>query len=319
MKTPIYEPTPGALLAMMFPTDGTTPQFVFCDLYTIILPSGPTLTFTTADQDVGYSQGGPDTVWSSKTVRFDYQKSRATAHWKVGVDVDTWQVAVFPRAFDDLDTDETYPDTIAGQPFLKACVGGMLDGATVYVDRAYFPSWPTPSATHIEPTGVLPIFAGRIAEVDVGRSGAVLNINSHMELLTQQMPRNIYQAPCHHTLFDAGCQLNADTFRVTGTVGANSTNVVLLSTVSAPAGSSGTFNLGRVQMTSGQNAGFGRAVRTWTPGVFTLIAPFAFPVAVGDTFYAWPGCNKTMSQCQQFNNLVNYGGEPFIPAPEVAT
>lgn len=317
MKTPIYETSPGALMALMFPADGSRGTFVYCDLYTIELTSGPVLRYTTADQEVGYSQSGPITVWTSKAVRFDYEQSKATVHWKVGTDIDTWQVTVFPRLRDEINSADTYPDRIGTQPFLAACVGGMLDAAKVYVDRAYFPAWTTPSGTPISPVGVLSIFSGRIAQVDVGRSSAILNVNSHLELFTQQMPRNIYQAPCHHTLFDAGCQLLRGSYQTQGVVGAGSTRVLIMSSISAPPNTSGTYTLGHVHMVSGENAGFGRAVRTWTPGTFQLIAPFPFPIQAGDIFYAYPGCNKTLDDCAKFNNRLNFGGEPFIPAPEV--
>ena len=84
----------------------------------------------------------------------------------------------------------------------------------------------------------------------------------------------------------------------------------------------GTYALGRVVFTSGLNAGFTRAIRTMASaaGVLTLglIAPMPFAVAAGDTFTAYPGCDKQMATCTLFSNIANFGGQPYIPSPETA-
>lgn len=309
MKTPIYETSVGATLALL-----ETGAFVYADLYTITTVQGPVLRYTSADSDIAY--GG--NTWSSKSVRIDTDKSKAVAHWKVGLDVDTWQVVLFPRARDDV-TGAAYPDQIGSVPWLAAACGGALSGAVVTVDRAYLPAWYTPEGNPFPPTGVLRIFAGRVAEVDLGRSGAVLTINSHLELLNVQMPRNLFQAGCRHTLFDGGCTLVAASYAVSGTAGSGSTRATIFSGVSAPAGS-GTYTLGRLVFTSGLNAGYGRSIRSWATGIALIpIAPFPFNVAPGDAFTAYPGCDKQLSTCQTFGNQVNFGGQPFIPAPETST
>jgi hypothetical protein len=44
-----------------------------------------------------------------------------------------------------------------------------------------------------------------------------------------------------------------------------------------------------------------------------------FVPAPGDTFIAYPGCDKTQSTCSgKFSNLVNFGGSPYIPVPETS-
>jgi hypothetical protein len=54
-------------------------------------------------------------------------------------------------------------------------------------------------------------------------------------------------------------------------------------------------------------------------GSFVLLTPFPYAPAAGDSFFAWPGCSKTTHDCgpAKFNNLINYGGMPFVPSPEV--
>lgn len=333
MKAAKYETSTGALAAYLA---GKPEAAILCDLYTFVLAGGINggayLAFTTADVDVTvpYANTGAPLVntgpplppaptitgpvtYSSKMVYFDQLANKAYGHWKVGLDVDTWQVICTPSP----------QATIGNQGFLAALRAGALDGAVVAVDRAFIDNRAGVAyAPTLSPLGVVNVFTGRVAEIDMGRSNAVISINSHLELLNQNMPRNLYQASCRWQLFSTGCTLSAASFAVGGTAatapGANSN--VLSATVSAPGGS-GTYNLGRIVMTSGNNAGYARQVLSWSPGspaTVNLRAPFPFAIAIGDTFSAYPGCDKQLNTCAAFGNEANFGGMPFIPAPETA-
>lgn len=309
MKVPYYETSAGALLALL-----GTKAFVWSELYSIFLADGSTvLRYCTNAINVRIPSSA---VWSAKEVLFKLPGGAAgSAHWKSGVDVDTWQVNTIPRPSDF--AGNLWPDQIGGLPWVQAIRGGALDGAEVQIDRAYFPAWPVGEPLEINPTGVVTLFYGRVAAVDIVRTQAIISINSHLELLSTQMPRNSWQSGCRHTLFDTGCQLVAGSFVEAATADAGSTQGTILSSVGAPGGSA-TYTLGRIVMTSGLNTGFSRTVRKWTAGTFTLIAPLPFSVAAGDTFDAYPGCDKTQTTCTAFSNLVNFGGEPYVPVPETA-
>lgn len=316
MRTPIWEASAGitrATLANRFR------EFADADLYTITCQAGPVLRYTTATRDVGYS----GTVWSSKQVRIDSKDAKAVWHSKVGLDVDTWQVPVYPRVYDQITGALTFPDKIGSLPFIQAVNGGFLDNAVVTVDRAIFANWTYPPPVVETPVGVYRMFLGAVAAVDFADPAVILNINSLIDRLSVNMPNRLFQASCIHTLFDVGCTLSKAAFKASGTVGGGSTNGVINSGLGAPSGS-GTYTLGRMFMTSGKNApnsptpGFGRLVRSWSPGIFTLSAPFYFDVQVGDTFDVYPGCDKQFSTCALFANQANYLGPRFIPAPELA-
>jgi uncharacterized phage protein (TIGR02218 family) len=295
-----------------------TKVYVFADLYQFALSDGATfLRYTTADTDVLYAGN----VYTSKGPFFDNIQSNSRGHWKVGLDLDTFQVTVMPAAADPI-TGASYPARIYGQPWIAAARAGALDGATVDVHRAYWASWPTrplPAPGQLVPTFVLvDYFAGRVAAVDLTRTEAVVSINSHMELLQRSMPRNVYQSACRWTLFDAGCALTRATFAVNGAVVAVTTNGNFTTNL---AQAQDYFTLGMLTWTSGANVGFSRAIRqyTGTGGRIMLLAPMPFTVAPGDAFTAYPGCDKQLSTCiNKFNNKVNFGGQPFIPSPETA-
>lgn len=311
MKVPYYETSAGATVALLL-----TKQFVKIDLYTIILANGAgVLRFTTGLIDVTIPAG--PTTWKANTVDFGLPGGGSvTGHWKVGLDVDTWQVATTPRPVDLAGT--TYPDLINSQPWLPAIRAGALDGAEIQVDRAFFAAHPAGNVpSSVSPTGVITLFYGRVAEVDITRTQAILSINSHLEMLSNMFPRNNWQTACRYTLFDAGCALTAGSFAAAGTAAAGSTQQQINTAITTP--SPLTYQLGRLVMTSGQNAGFGRTIRDFASGLwFRLIAPLPFPVATGDAFTIYPGCDKTLAMCGNFSNTANYGGEPYVPDPETA-
>ena len=313
MKTPIYETTSGALAALL-----ASRSFVFGDLYTISLPNNNgTLRLCSGDVDWSYSGN----TWGHGGPLIDTPGSRPTAHWKLGLDVDSWQFAIIPRAVDPM-TGAAWPDLIGSVPWLQAIAAGALMGATVQVDRAYLPSWPAfPRAPAIVPTGVVNIFTGRVASVDLERTIAHVTLNSHLDILSADMPRNLFQAGCRHTLFDPRCALAASSYGVSCTATGASSQSSPVAAVGAPGGS-GTYALGRVVFTSGKNATFTRSIRTASTvsGVttFTLIAPMPFPVLPGDTFTAYPGCDKKYVTCGTWGNQANFGGQDQIPAPETA-
>lgn len=292
-------------------------KFDFWELYTFTLQGGGVLRYTTAHFPI--SHGGQP--YNSNGTQISLA-SRSRGHWKVGLDVDQWTVSLSPRLAHPI-TGALYPDKIGVQPFLAAVGGGVLDGADVTIDRAFFnkgsPTYPI--ARHgAVPVGTLIIFRGAVSTCSISDTSAEVTVNDIRQLLTIQMPRNIYQASCEHVLFDAGCKLNAAAYERTANVTSVASRSQFTAAPGAPAPGSGTWVLGRVRANTGQNAGFWRSIRDWDGATtFFLLAPFPFPLAAGDNLSFWPGCAKTMAACAAFGNIINFGGEPFIPPPETAS
>ncbi len=295
-------------------------------IYTITLFGGGIVRFADADFDImATASTGPLDIaghtYPASSLRIDAKQSKTQAHWKIGLDTDQYVLVVMPRLADPV-TGAPFPDRIGGVPWLQAANAGALDGADFQVDECYFsaqPTWPMPPGG-AAPVGCKTIFAGVIAEVDTTNAVAVLTVNDYRYLFSFSMPRHYYAAQCRHTLFDAGCTLSAATFAINGRVAAGSTAATVVGVGLPRPQGSGTYTLGRIVFTSGQNQTFQRTIRSWDgSSTLALLNPLPYPPAPGDSFTLYPGCDKLFTTCAAFGNQINYGGQPFIPPPEVVT
>lgn len=305
------KPAPAGLQTLL-----SSGEFVFCDLYKFTLSTGQVQLYTTADVDIIF---GGQTY--SSALFFDQLGSKAVCHWKVGFDVDTWQVHIMPVDIDPV-TGTPFPITIGSTPWLAAVSGGALDGAVVDIHRAFFTAWPQPwtSPFSADAFGLVLVdyFAGRVAAVDLMRTQAIVSINSWMDQFGLLMPRNLWQAPCRFTLFDSGCQLSqaANAHNYTLAAGSNQTSLVVNAGFAAP-----SFSLGQAVMATGLNAGFRRMITAYDGATAFLRAPFPFAINPGETVTMYQGCDKTLNGangCAGWANTINFGGEDLIPAPETA-
>jgi uncharacterized phage protein (TIGR02218 family) len=194
----------------------------------------------------------------------------------------------------------------------EALLRGALDGAYLTMSRLIFPSWDNP--TQFPP---IILFYGRVADISsIGYTKIQITVKSFLELLDMYYPWQLYQSACSWVLYDANCQVNPDNFIQGGVVeaSANNTALTFLTNLTQP---DGWFTLGKIQMTSGGCAPQLRSIKIYQGGAITLMVPFVGgPPAAGDSFQAWAGCDRQMGTCAtKFTNLMNFGGQPFIPAP----
>jgi len=290
------KPASTALLNLL-----ATRQFFSADLYLFSLVGGGQLTYCGGDQNIIWN----NITWTAGGTTgpyFDRKDNKAKCHWKVGVEVDTLVFDVLPGS-----------SIVLGDPFLSAVRQGVFDGAEMTLYRAFMPTYGNVAA------GTVIMFVGRVAEIDAGRSLATFSLNSHLELLNQNMPRNLYQSGCVNTLYDTTCTLNKANFAVNGSVAAGSTQSVVNATLSL---ASGYFDLGVIAFTSGANNGVSRTIKTYlqgSPGTASVILPLPVAPSAGDAFTIYPGCDKQQSTCQnKFNNLINFRGFPYVPENSTA-
>lgn len=320
-----------ALVALLNAAGGATPLYD-CDFFTFTLQDGTRLYY--ADNDFAVT-AGDKTVWNPPAIDGSggmWQPGLVwrpgivasgqgqTATWKVGLDVNGWSLVISPRLFDPI-TGATFPDKIGSVGWIEAAQAGSLDNADVIVSTAYFSAIPIPALYNgSSPVGTLTTFRGAVGAVDVSDSEIYLGISDYRYLANQNMPRNLYQGSCGHRLYDERCTLLAASFSRTGVVSGASSRAIIVSTpaVAAPGGSA-TFTLGILTITSGANNGFSRLVTSWDgSATFNLLAPFPFTISGGETFTVQAGCDKTTTTCTAFANIANFGGNPYVPIPEVS-
>jgi uncharacterized phage protein (TIGR02218 family) len=290
MKTPTWEPSSGNLLAFL---NGTT-SAIMADLYTFTLTSGAVYRFTSGDV--------PLTI-NGHTFLLGPRFERSNIRWLVGIEVDTLTI--------DLFADDSI--LIGSAPIISAIASGLFDNATVLVERAFFNQAGACQGTLYQ-------FGGVVQEPVAYRGHAQVQVVSSTSLLNIQIPTAVYQPGCRNTWADLNCKVAKGVYLISKA--ATSTTDSARSTFSAsftgtPAATDGYLSLGVATCTSGQNAGVSRTIKTHAGGAVTVIAPWPYPVAVGDNFNFYPGCDKTQSTCQsKFNNLPNFAAEPYIPQPE---
>lgn len=275
-------------------------QFYAADLYTFALAGGGTLRYTSGDRDITANGN----LFASNGPRIDRKDNKAKCHWKIGVAVDTLIFDAMPQA----------SDLVNGQPFLAACVQGAFDGAELTLERAFMPSYGDTSA------GTVVLFAGRVAEIDLGRAVATFTVNSHLELLNVQLPRNLWQPGCVNSLGDASCGVSLASFGVAGSAAAGSSASVVAASLGQ---ATGYFDQGKIAFSSGANAGLARSIKSWAagaPGAIALLAPLPNAPQAGDAFTIYPGCDKTLGAngCAKFANTARFKGYPYVPTPDTA-
>lgn len=268
-------------------------EFVMAELYTIALVDGTVLRYTTFDQNLTV---GGQTFFSGPPnfVRSEVEETLGIS--KVG----TLSLEIYANP----------TDMIAGVPILQTITRGDFDKAQVTVERLFMDE-------NLVQKGTVIRFVGNIGDLDeLGRVGAKFTCKSKVEDLNVSLPRNILQPTCVHTLFDAGCSLSKASFGKNGIVQPGSTVNKLLTNLTDP---DSYYDNGQMVLTSGANNGQVVAVKKYASTIVNFAVPLPAVPNAGDPFTAYPGCDKTQATCTaKFANLANFGGFPYVPAPETA-
>lgn len=278
------------------------PQNMLCaDLYSFALrpglyaPSGATLRYTSSL--FALSLGG--NVYASGPPNF----VRPAMRCEVGLQNSDHEIMI--------ESDDSV--LLSGVPILARIARGEWNFATVTIERAY-------SAGPGQPwLGKAPRFLGILNDVkDIGRVSASLNCKNISYLLDTQWPKDTIMSTCNKILYGADCTVSKTSFTTAGVVqGTPTVNGFHTNLTAADAYYLG----GTITFTSGQLNGLSYWVRNYlnASGVVRLQTPALVAPAAGDTFNILPGCDKSMTTCNnRFSNLANHGGFPFVPQPTTA-
>lgn len=268
-------------------------RYFMADCYTLTLPGGAVLRYTSADADLNV-----DTrlFLGNHTPLFERGRTRTVR----GLEVDSLDLTIYAGT----------AHTVNGVPWLQAIAAGALDNARIELERAFAAG---PGSAIV---GTLQLFSGRVSDSTIGSAEARLTVRSDLELLNLRFPRNLYQAGCLNLLFDTGCAVSKAAWANNTSVLADSTRSIIKCGLTQ---SADYFTLGEILCTGGQNAGVIRSIRAYSPGEITLSFPLPKLPTVGDNFTVYPGCDGRQDTCtDKFANLPRYRAFPFVPTPETA-
>jgi len=158
------------------------------------------------------------------------------------------------------------------------------------------------------------IRAGTIGQVSTGRATFTAELRGLMQNFQQTIGR-VYGDTCDAIFGDSRCMFNAASVTTSGSVTSVSDGRTFSSNIAT---TTGLYNFGYITFTSGANIGRGGDVRTYnnvsSSGNFVLQLTMPFPIAVGDTFNAVAGCDKSLITCEAaFNNSINFRGFFTVP------
>jgi hypothetical protein len=171
------------------------------DLFTLTLVGGaPVYRWTSTDIPITY--GG--NTWLAQAPNLE----RSAISVRNTVEVP--ELKVILSALDN--------DFVGGSNIKQAIHQGALDGARMRLDRLPMPA---PGNTSLGPPTLM--FDGRVGQVQITSTGAVIQVKGDIVVMNQYAPRNIFQTSCQWTFCDAGCTLSEARFSDTYTVGANPT------------------------------------------------------------------------------------------------
>lgn len=212
-----------------------------------------------------------------------------------------------------------YPGTSTS--LMATLNAGLFDGAIVTIYTIYWPIGQPPSVGIA--LGYLTTYLGQIGAMkQTGDSQITFDVYDMTYILNRMVPPNLIQSSCRHSLYNPNCTLVKSSFASANAI-ATPPGTTLQLNLTTTITVSPFYQLGTCVFTSGQNNGLEFFIKNQgvSGGVsfLTLGAPTPFLPAPGDTVEIYPGCDKTIATCSnKFNNLIHFGGMPFVPSPESA-
>lgn len=196
-------------------------------------------------------------------------------------------------------------------------IGGKLDGASY---QYFLVNWQAlPTSLSASPADYLLLSAGRLGEYKSTERDFTAAGLSLIDRLAEKQP--IQTSPvCRATLGDSKCTVDLTPFTHTLTVASVTGNrSIVTSAIALP---DGYFKNGELEFLTGENAGARAKIADWvdTSNTLTLFLPVFYPINPGDSIRCVAGCDKRLVTCRdQFNNVLNFRGEPSIPGQDVWT
>lgn len=167
--------------------------------------------------------------------------------------------------------------------------------------------------------GVMTLFSGTFGTIKLCDKHciSVEVVPTASALGNKSLPSEVYQSTCRNSLGDGDCQVDLSTARVSFTVDTVDGSSFTASELTAD--DDEHFTQGFIEWLTGDNAGLKSMVSksVQSTGTITLVAATPEAIQVGDTGYAYPGCDKLPATCfNKFDNIINFDGEPHVPSSD---
>lgn len=187
----------------------------------------------------------------------------------------------------------------------KDIVGGKFDEAEVIV---YLVDWDTQQILSILQSGIV----GQISNTNRIYTLEVRNI---FELLTKKNT-NKTSSNCPLVFGETGAnKCNKDLSGLTH----NTTVASVISNKKFTLANNfgdGYFDFGIIEFLSGENAGMKFDIYKYASNIVDLWQVVPYPININDLLKLTKGCEKSLKACQAYNNVANFGGDPFVPGAD---
>lgn len=162
---------------------------------------------------------------------------------------------------------------------------------------------------HAGDTDFKAVWSGRV--LSSSRKGSVASLTCEPISTSMKRPglRRRYQRSCMHALYGDRCRLTRSSFSVNTTIAA-----LTGASLTLPGGWNGAFGATRFQGGIFQWASEVRTILRVIEGSNTIIVSGAIEdLTTGQPVVLSLGCEHTRDNCNAFGNILNYGGQPWIP------
>ncbi|HUV85393.1 MAG TPA: phage BR0599 family protein [Methanosarcinales archaeon] len=181
-------------------------------------------------------------------------------------------------------------DNIFAQKFIEAPIDGMVS-LTIYRGHG---------------TDFVTFWAGVISQVSFNSDEIVISASPRTSSMSRIGLRRKYQKLCNHPLYSGLCTVVPSSFKVTGTIASVDGTTIVSGDFATKA--NGWFLGGKFVLGSAE-----RLITSHSGSTITISRKINAAVA-GNSFTAYAGCDHTQLTClNKFSNLLNYGGQPWIP------
>lgn len=186
---------------------------------------------------------------------------------------------------------------------------GLYEGATVDVYRV---AWGGESYSYLMKSGI-------VGAVEFGDNEYRLEVMTANDRLAQRPVLSVVTPGCRWKFGSTQCGVDVAALAVTGAVTSLAPVNVFTNAHRRTFGdtsrveANGRFTLGQLTWTSGPNDGLICDVKLYTTGEFVLQRVLPYPIELGDTYSATPGCDRLAATCEDtYANKINFGGFEFV-------